>query len=148
MASKAQKLDTNNQAKRPTVVAESGPPPSAGASGFRSRLAAVSSALQQGRSRLDGYDAALEKVAAGAPTFTELGHRVEAFRASSRKRLERFRKDAKSWLDESPRTVVSAAIGAARNALRSLSSGLQALANGLDATVSRQQSGGAPPATN
>ncbi|HET9596060.1 MAG TPA: hypothetical protein VFP65_10785 [Anaeromyxobacteraceae bacterium] len=134
MARKAQKVSPEEQAvpAGPTLVAEQGTPASTEPRARFRRLAEIGSVLEQGRTRIDKLDAALEKLAASALTVTEIGRRVEALRSDGRKRLAELRADALKRVDEAPGTVISAAAGAARQGLRSISNELHAMAQRLD----------------
>ena len=133
MARKAQKLSPEDQAAAsgPSLVAEQGTPASTEPRA-RFRLTEIGSVLEQGRTRIDKLDAALEKLAASALTVSEIGRRVEALRSDGRKRLAELRADALKRVDEAPGAVISAAAGAARQGLRSLSNELHAMAVRLD----------------
>jgi hypothetical protein len=138
MPHKAHKLHPQHEGtSAPTIV----PPESSEPEPARSRLAELGSVLEQGRTRLDQLDAALEKLAGSALTASEIGRRVEALRADGRKRLRRLRADALKRMDEAPRTVIHAAAGAARNGLRSLSHELHVMAQKLEGAARKDGAG-------
>jgi DNA anti-recombination protein RmuC len=140
MADKAQRFDAQDKASTPTLV----PPDTTEPERGRSRLAELGSVLEHGRTRIDQLDAALEKLAGSTLTVTEIGRRVEALRADGRKRLDQLRADALKKMDEAPRTVISAAAGAARNGLRSLSNELHAMAQRLEGAGRKPEAGPGP----
>jgi hypothetical protein len=144
MSRKAQKASPEEQAAAsgPTLVAEQGTPAST-EHRARFNLAEIGSVLEQGRTRIDKLDAALQKLAASGLTVSEIGRRVEAIRSDGRKRLAELRADALKRVDEAPGAVISAAAGAARQGLRSISNELHAMAVRLDG---RKDTGTPPPA--
>jgi hypothetical protein len=107
-------------------------------SGFRRTLGNLSSAMEQGRSRLDRLDAALGRLAANPPTVTQMRRRVEALRED----LDRLRAGTLKRMDETPATLIVAAANAAHSGLRGASSELHSLAERLkNAAVPRKDGG-------
>ncbi len=132
MVHSAEKLPVPESAGSPTPVAEEAPPTARPEGWVRSRLAEFGPMLVQGCTRLDRFDAALDRFAAGAPTVTEIGRRADVLRAQGRQQLDRLRTTALKKVDEAPRTIITAVTGVARSALHTVSSDLHAIAKRLD----------------